>query len=220
MQTGIGIAVLALVSYLTGAFPTAVIVGRLLRSIDIRDHGSHNAGATNTWRVLGWRAGVTVMVVDCAKGVIATLLVPLIPLAVGGLPPQVIAMICGLAAVVGHVFPVYVGFRGGKGIATAAGMLVAIAPIPAGIALGVFLLMISSFGKVSLGSIIASISVPVSMATLNAWTALGYHPALIALTSVLACFVIYTHRANLSRLLRGEERAFERLKLWKRLLRR
>ncbi len=220
METGIGMVVLALISYLIGAFPTAVIVGRLVQSIDIREHGSRNAGATNTWRVLGWRAGVTVMVVDCAKGVAATLAVPLIPFAIGGIPLQIVAMICGLAAVVGHVFPVYVGFRGGKGIATAAGMLVGIAPIPTGIALGVFLLLLSSFGKVSLGSIVASISVPASMAALNAWTVLDYHPTLIALTSLLACFVVYTHRSNLVRLLRGEERSFERLKLWKRLLHR
>ncbi len=214
-----GFAVLAIIAYLTGAFPTAVIVGRLTRSIDIREHGSHNAGATNTWRVLGWRAGVSVLLVDFAKGVIATLVVPLIPMEVGGVAPQVIAMVCGLAAVFGHVFPIYVGFRGGKGIATGAGMLVGIAPVPTGIALCVFLLLVSLFGKVSLGSVIAAMSVPLSMGTLDAWTRLSYHPMLIGLASVLFCFVLFTHRGNLGRLVRGEERTFERLRIWRRLFR-
>lgn len=214
-----GIAVLALIAYLVGAFPTAVIVGRLMRSIDIREHGSCNAGATNTWRVLGWRAGVAVLLVDFAKGVVATLAVPLIPLAVGSVAPQILAMTCGLAAVVGHVFPVYVGFRGGKGIATGAGMLVGIAPIPTGIALGVFVLLISIFGKVSLGSVAGALSVPLSMGMLGTWTAMSYHPALIAMACFLACFVLYTHRGNLRRLVRGEERTFENLRLWRRLFR-
>ncbi|MBN1858496.1 glycerol-3-phosphate 1-O-acyltransferase PlsY [Candidatus Bipolaricaulota bacterium] len=214
-----GIAVLAVISYLTGSFPTAVIVGRWMRSIDIREHGSCNAGATNTWRVLGWRAGVSVLVVDFGKGVLATLVVPLIPMAVGGVAPQMIAMICGLAAVFGHVFPIYAGFRGGKGIATGAGMLVGIAPIPTGIALCIFLLLISVFGKVSLGSVAAAVSVPVSMGVLDAWTRLSYHPMLIGLASVLSCFVLYTHRGNLRRLVRGEERTFERLRIWRRLFR-
>jgi len=215
-----GIAVLALISYLIGSFPTAVIVGRVIYSIDIREHGSCNAGATNMWRVLGWRAGMSVLLVDFGKGVVATLVVPLIPLAVGTVAPQIVAMICGITAVIGHVFPVYVGFRGGKGIATGAGMLVGIAPIPTGIALGVFVLLISISGKVSLGSVIGAASVPVSMGMLDAWTRLSYHPALIGMACFLACFVLYTHRKNLMRLVRGEERTFERLRLWKRLLRR
>ncbi|HHR85705.1 MAG TPA: acyl-phosphate glycerol 3-phosphate acyltransferase, partial [Candidatus Acetothermia bacterium] len=124
------LALLLVISYLLGAIPTSVIVGKIARGIDVREHGSGNAGATNTWRVLGWKAGMIVLVLDAGKGVAAATLVPLTHF--GHLPftAPVIAILCGLAAVIGHVFPVYAGFRGGKGVATGAGMLIAIAPIP------------------------------------------------------------------------------------------
>ncbi|MCD6136615.1 glycerol-3-phosphate acyltransferase, partial [Candidatus Bipolaricaulota bacterium] len=122
------LALLLVISYLLGAIPTSVIVGKAVRGIDVRKHGSGNAGATNTWRVLGWKAGVSVLALDAGKGAAAAVLVPLIHF--GHLPftAPVIAILCGLSAVIGHVFPIYVGFRGGKGVATGAGMLIAVAP--------------------------------------------------------------------------------------------
>ena len=213
-------AALLVLSYAIGAFPSAVVIGRLLKGIDIRQHGSGNAGATNAWRVLGWRGGLPVAVIDVAKGAIAAAGIARLPFGPLPLGLDSVAVLCGVAAVLGHVYPVYTGFRGGKGIATAGGMLIATALPPVGCALAVFLLTIFLFGKVSLGSILAAWTVPVSALLLDLFTGLSYPPLLIGLTGGLALFILYTHRPNLARLLKGEERSFPQLQLWKRLLRR
>lgn len=214
------LAALLVLSYLIGAFPSAIVVGRLLEGIDIRQHGSGNAGATNAWRVLGWRGGLPVAVIDVAKGAAAAAGISRLPF--GPLPVslEVVAILCGIAAVLGHVFPVYTGFRGGKGVATAGGMLIAVASIPIGCALGVFLFVLFLSGVVSLGSILAAWTIPVSALLLDLFTRMSYSPLLIGLTGGLALFILYTHRTNIGRLLRGEEKSFPRLQLWKRLLRR
>lgn len=214
------IAGLLLIAYLIGAIPTAVIAGKLLQGIDIRKEGSGNAGATNVWRVLGWKAGVTVLAIDLGKGVLAASAIPLIPFGSISIDPLLIPILCGLAAVIGHVFPVYMGFRGGKGVATAAGMLLSVATIPVGIAVGVFGITLLLFGRVSLGSLVGALSVPLTIALLNRYTALHYHPLLLALTSALALFIIITHRGNITRLLRGTERSLPRFQLWKKITRR
>jgi len=214
------LAVLLVLSYLIGAFPSAIVIGRLLKGIDIRQHGSGNAGATNAWRVLGWRGGLPVAVIDVAKGAAAAAGIARLPLGPLPLNLEVVAILCGFAAVIGHVFPVYTGFRGGKGVATAVGMLIAIASVPASCALGVFLLVLFLSGVVSLGSILAAWAIPVSALLLDMFTRLDYSPLLIGLTGGLALFILYTHRTNIVRLLKGEERSFPRLQLWKRLLRR
>jgi len=212
-------AALLVLSYLVGAFPSSVVLGRLLRGIDIRERGSRNAGGTNAWRVLGWKIGLPVMILDAAKGAIAAGLIARLPL--GSLPLDLglVSLLCGLAAVVGHVFPVYTRFKGGKGVATAGGMLLTVASWPAVSAAMVFAATIILFGRVSLGSILGAISLPISIFLLNHYTALDYPFALIILTSVLAVFIVITHRANIRRLLRREERAFPQLQLWRRLLR-
>jgi len=214
------LALLLIISYLLGAIPTSVIVGKAVRGIDVRDHGSGNAGATNTWRVLGWKAGVTVLALDAGKGAAAAVLVPLIHF--GHLPftAPVIAILCGLSAVIGHVFPIYVGFRGGKGVATGAGMLVAVAAIPVGIAIGVFGLFMFLFGMVSLGSILAVISVPISIVLLNLLAGAHYHPLLLAITCALALFIIFNHRANIVRIIRRQEPSLPQVQLWRRILHR
>ncbi len=214
------IAGLLLIAYLIGAIPTAVIAGKLLQGIDIRKEGSGNAGATNVWRVLGWKAGVIVLAIDLGKGVLASSVIPLIPFGSISIDPLLIPILCGLAAVIGHVFPVYMGFRGGKGVATAAGMLLSVATIPVGIAVGVFGITLLLFGRVSLGSLVGALSVPLTIALLNRYTALHYHPLLLALTSALALFIIITHRGNITRLLRGTERSLPRFQLWKKITRR
>ena len=214
------IAGLLLIAYLIGAIPTAVIAGKLLQGIDIRKEGSGNAGATNVWRVLGWKAGVTVLTIDLGKGILAASAIPLIPFGSISSDPLLIPILCGLAAVIGHVFPVYMGFRGGKGVATAAGMLLSVATIPVGIAVGVFGITLLLFGRVSLGSLVGALSVPLMIALLNRYTALHYHPLLLALTSALALFIIITHRGNITRLLRGTERSLPRFQLWKKITRR
>jgi len=214
------LAGLLLIAYLIGAIPTSVIAGKLLQGIDIRKEGSGNAGATNVWRVLGWKAGVTVLTIDLGKGILAASVIPLIPFGSISIDPLLISILCGLAAVIGHVFPVYTGFRGGKGVATAAGMLLAVAPIPVGIGVGVFGLTLLLFGRVSLGSLVGALSVPLTIALLNRYTALHYHPLLLALTSALVLFIFITHRGNITRLLRGTERSLPRFQLWKKITRR
>ena len=214
------LALLLVISYLLGAIPTSVIVGKAVRGIDVREHGSGNAGATNTWRVLGWKAGVSVLALDAAKGVAAATLVPLIQFASLPFTAPVVAILCGLSAVIGHVFPVYVGFRGGKGVATGAGMLIATAPIPVGIAISVFGLSMVLFGMVSLGSVLAVISVPISIVILNHFSSASYHPLLLGITCVLALFIIFNHRANIARIIRGRERSLPQVQLWRRIVHR
>ncbi len=214
------LALLLVISYLLGAIPASVIVGKAVRGIDVREYGSGNAGATNTWRVLGWKAGMTVLALDAGKGAAAATLVPLIHF--GHLPftAPVIAILCGLAAVIGHVFPVYAGFRGGKGVATGAGMLIAIAPIPVVIAIGIFGLSMFLFGMVSLGSILAVISVPISIVLLNLLAGAHYHPLLFGISCALALFIIFNHRANIVRIVHGRERSLPQVQLWRRILHR
>ena len=207
-------------AYLIGSFPSSVVLGKTLRGVDVRLEGSGNAGATNAWRVLGWRIGVSVLVLDTAKGTLAAALVPRI--ASSDLPISLAAasILCGLAAVLGHVFPIYIGFRGGKGVATAAGMLVAVAPIPVGIALGVFVLSIAASGWVSLGSLLAAWTVPLAAALLPPSRDGLSYPLLLALTTGLAVLITVTHRANLRRLLRGEEARIQSLQVWRTLRKR
>jgi len=214
------LAVYLAIGYLIGAFPSSVVFGRVFRGIDVREHGSGNAGGTNAWRVCGWRIGVSVMLADVAKGVIAAALIPRLPL--GGVPVDAatLGVLCGVAAVIGHVFPVYIGFRGGKGVATAAGMMIGIAPIPVGIAAGVFALILFSTGTVSLGSILGSWAVPILILLLGRFTTIDHSWVVTLLTAVLAVFITFTHRKNIGRLLRGEERSFPKLQLWRYVRRR
>lgn len=205
-------------AYLVGAFPSSVVLGRLFRGIDVRKHGSGNAGATNAWRVLGWRIGLFVLVLDAAKGAVAAAAFP--RLAGGALPlsPSIAAILCGLAAVVGHVFPVYLRFRGGKGVATAAGMLLAVAPLPVAAAVLAFLVTLLVTGWVSLGSLVAAWIMPALIAALPPSADATSHVLLLALTSGLAAFLTFTHRSNVRRLVRGEEKSFPALQIWRRLL--
>ena len=214
------LALLLVISYLLGAVPTSVIIGKAVRGIDVREHGSGSAGATNTWRVLGWKTGVSVLALDAGKGAAAAALVPLIHF--GHLPftAPLIAILCGLSAVIGHVFPVYVGFRGGKGVATGAGMLIAVAPIPVGLAIGIFGLSMFLFGMVSLSSILAVMSVPISIVILNSFSGASYHPLLLAITCALALFIIFNHRENIGRIVHGNERSLPQVQLWRRILHR
>jgi len=216
----VGLVGLLVISYLVGAVPTAILAGRILRGIDLREHGSRNAGATNAWRILGWKAGVAVLAVDLGKGAVAAALIPQLPIGSLSLDPGNVAVLCGLCAVIGHVFPVYVGFRGGKGVATAAGMLLAAAPLPVGMAMGVFAVAVLASGFVSLGSLLGSLCVPVAIVLLNRFGGGHYPPLLLGLTGLLVAFIVFTHRRNIVRLLRGKEPPFLGLPIWRKLRRR
>lgn len=194
------IAVLVIAAYLIGAFPTSYIVGRVTRGIDLREHGSGNLGATNTYRVLGRRAAIPVFIVDIFKGWLPTALFPLLDAS----PTAELAIAYGAAAIVGHVFSIYVGFKGGKGVATSAGVFLALAPLAVLIGIVLWACIVMLTGYVSLGSIAAALAVPVLVFVLQ-----GRQPV-FWLSVALAAFVIYSHRANIRRLLRGEEHSFKR----------
>jgi len=194
------IPLLGLAAYLTGSFPTSYVVGRLSRGIDLRQHGSGNLGATNAYRVLGWQAAIPIFIVDIGKGWAPTALFPRLD----GSPLAEWALAYGAAAIVGHVWSVYVGFRGGKGVATSAGVLLALAPTAVLAGFIVWFLLVWLTGYVSLGSIAAAALVPVVTGV-----TMGPGPVLW-LTTALAVFVIWAHRANIRRLLAGTENRFGR----------
>ncbi len=149
-------------AYLLGSLPFSLWIGKVFFATDVREHGSGNAGATNTWRVLGWKAGLPVLLLDIGKGLAATFL-PYICFSISSDPDLLLweRVICGIAAAVGHIYPVFAGFRGGKAVATLFGVLIGLMPLPAAAVLGVFVLVFTLFHFVSLGSILAGILLPV-----------------------------------------------------------
>ncbi|HKI77399.1 MAG TPA: glycerol-3-phosphate 1-O-acyltransferase PlsY [Ignavibacteriaceae bacterium] len=206
-------AIIAL-SYLVGSIPTSIIVSKMARGIDIRDYGSGNAGGTNVMRVLGWKHGLFVMLLDALKGVLAVVVVA--RLFQGTVPFNnatpfddftLVQIIAGIAAVIGHIWTVFAEFKGGKGIATALGMLLMITTIDMLIAIGAFLIVVTISRYVSLGSIVAAVVVPLALVVReNIFNVniQGYHtilPFIIALSTL----VIFTHRKNVVRLLNGSE---------------
>jgi glycerol-3-phosphate acyltransferase PlsY len=190
-----------ILSYLLGATPTSYWVGKALHGIDLRQHGSGNLGATNAFRILGWKSAVPVMAVDILKGFVPVWFFP----AWSG-APFAWALAFGGAAIVGHMFSLWVGFRGGKGVATSAGVFLAIAPWACVGALGVWLLLTFSTRIVSVGSIGAALSLPALVAVVPHRGG----PGVVGFTAALAAFVIWAHRSNIRKLLRGEEHRFGR----------
>jgi acyl phosphate:glycerol-3-phosphate acyltransferase len=214
-------------SYLVGSIPFGVIISKRFRGFDIRTKGSGNIGSTNAFRVLGWKLGLTVQILDLAKGLGVILLATAF---FNGLPFHnatpfqditVFRLMAGCSAVLGHVFTIFAGFRGGKGISTAAGMLIGIAPVELAVAVGIFLLVVFLSGYVSLASIIAAITLPTTMFLReNAFGVqiTGYN-TMIFFAIGLSSFLIYTHRANIKRLLAKREHRFEGLRLFRGLAR-
>ena len=193
---------LILSAYLIGSIPTAVWVSKYLFGIDIRDYGSGNAGATNTYRVLGPKLGTFVMTIDILKGICATSLYLLIPYYLHDEWDRTNLMVgLGLAAVLGHIFPIWADFRGGKGVATLFGMVLAIQPLVALCCVGVFLLVLFLTRFVSLSSILAS----VAFAVLILFIFNEKEPLYRGFAIAVALMVLLTHQKNIGRILRGNE---------------
>ncbi|MEP6512438.1 MAG: glycerol-3-phosphate 1-O-acyltransferase PlsY [Parafilimonas sp.] len=193
---------LIVVAYLIGSIPTAVIVSKRFFDIDIRDYGSGNAGATNTYRIFGPKWGTGVMIVDMLKGVIATSLYILLPYYLTDEWDRTNFMIwLGLASMMGHIFPIWAGFRGGKGVATLFGMILAIQPIVAVCCIGVFMLVLYLTRFVSLSSILSSIAFSVFILFIFNDDVTLYRIFSVA----VALLVILTHQKNINRLLNGTE---------------
>jgi glycerol-3-phosphate acyltransferase PlsY len=191
-----------LASYALGSIPAAYIAGKS-RGVDLRKHGSGNLGATNVFRVLGPRIGTAVFLFDMAKGAIPVIYFA--RLADGVTPPTTLTQVlCGIAAIAGHVRPLWLGFRkGGKGVATAAGVFLALAPVETLLALLVFGITLLASGYVSLGSLLAAVLLPVLILIRDG------RPSLLAAVCIgIAVFVFWSHRANIGRLRQGTENRF------------
>ena len=194
---------LAALAYVCGSIPAAHIAGRL-HGVDLRKQGSGNLGATNVVRVLGWKTGLAVFLFDAAKGAIPVALFP--QMTAAAVDPRILALVYGVAAIAGHVRPVFLLFgKGGKGVATASGVFVALAPVPMLISFAVFVAVVLVTGYVSLGSLVAAIVLPSALAVVY-----GITSPLFVVSMLLAAFVFWTHRANIGRLRRGEEHRFGR----------
>jgi acyl phosphate:glycerol-3-phosphate acyltransferase len=190
-----------LASYFVGAIPTSYLLSRLFAGIDLRKQGSGNLGATNLYRVLGWRYAVPAGLIDIAKGAI-----PVLVFAPQVSDSQLFALACGVAAILGHVFSVFVGFKGGKGVATAAGVMLGLAPLALAVSAVVWAVLVRVTGYVSVGSIAAAAVLPLAVYFLEDSTS----PALLWIAAAIAAGVILLHRRNIQRLLKGTENRFGR----------
>ncbi len=188
-------------AYLIGSFPSAVWVGRTFYGIDVREYGSGNAGATNTFRVLGKKAGIPVLLMDIGKGFLAVKLAYFIgnyePLSPDFIDFELALAVCGL---LGHIFPIYVGFRGGKGVATMLGILFAVHPQAALICAGVFLITLFTSGYVSLGSIMSGFTFPVIIMVFY-----STNSSINIFSLAVTILILITHQRNIERLIKGEE---------------
>jgi glycerol-3-phosphate acyltransferase PlsY len=193
---------LVILAYLIGSIPTAVWISNYFFNIDIRDYGSGNAGATNTYRILGPKWGTIVMIIDMLKGVVAVKFALLLPeYADSEVPLQNLQTILGMAAVIGHIFPIWADFRGGKGVATLFGLVLGISPWTALSCVGIFLLVLYLTRFVSLSSILASVAFPVFILVIFNVDNPIYRVFAIA----VALMVLLTHQKNIGRLLKGVE---------------
>lgn len=199
--------VLLAAAYIIGSIPTSIIAGKVTRGIDIREHGSKNPGATNTFRVLGKKIGITVGLIDIFKGFFAVYFLPMLIPSDGWAPEEIRQLSAGIVAVFGHMWTIFAGFRGGKGVGAAFGVFLGLAPIASAITLAVWCLLAFGTGYVSVGSIAAAVTLPVSI------IAVGYARGnsslpLSVMASLIGIVVIIRHRSNIGRLMRGEENRF------------
>jgi glycerol-3-phosphate acyltransferase PlsY len=191
-----------LLAYLLGSIPTSVWIGRQFFNIDIREHGSKNAGSTNAIRILGWKAGLIVLLFDIFKGWLAVNLIRLTDYYIPETGDYInFQLLLGIAAIIGHIFPVYVGFKGGKGVATLLGFVLAIDPATTLICIGVFVVALLITKYVSLSSMIAGFSFPVLVIFVFKTTT----PSLIIFSLIVSVLLLFTHQKNIERLLRKEE---------------
>ena len=208
------LATIIILSYLVGSIPTSIIISKLTSGIDIREHGSGNAGGSNVMRILGWKQGLLVIILDALKGAFAVVVIA--RLHYGGLPFQnvspfddftLVQIIAGIAAVIGHIWTVFAGFRGGKGIATALGMLIMIITVDMLVAVGIFIVVVTVSRYVSLGSILAAVSIPFTLFFREniLHDHIPSYGTLLPFVAAVSLLVVFTHRKNVIRLLNGTE---------------
>ena len=193
--------VVALLSYLIGAIPASFIMGRLVRGIDLREHGSGNLGAANTFRVLGPKAAIPVLLFDIGKGFIAVWFLSKI-----GDGNIWLSMLAAVTVVLGHNYSLFLGFSGGKGVGTTAGAFLALAPQALVICMGVWIVLLLVSRIVSLASMVAAAGLPLAILISNRLFVAETHPLVLILSILVALLVIYKHRPNIRRLLEGSEK--------------
>jgi len=208
--------ILLVLSYLTGSIPTSIIVSRIAKNIDIRDHGSGNAGATNVYRILGWKYALIVLLLDIFKAwlptaIYATTIFQYISI----LDIGFMQILCGSFAVIGHTYPIFARFKGGKGVGPLIGVLLALFPIAFPLCLIVAIAIIVTTGYVSLGSIFAAISLPIFILILPVLGIISPNLSLVVFSLLVPWFVIYTHRSNISRIRNGTENRFDKALIFK-----
>jgi glycerol-3-phosphate acyltransferase PlsY len=217
MATMLAIGIRILVAYLLGSLMGGLIVGKLRGGVDIRTQGSGNAGGTNALRTQGKLFALWVMLIDIGKGVLAVLVVPWFPIPFlhaatqGGMSLGWISALCGIAVIVGHVYPVFFGFRGGKGMATYVGVLAVLSPFALLAAVIVWALSLMLSGYVGLASILAVWVAPVYVLFTS-----GFHASVFWFALPMALFILYTHRGNVVRMRAGTESRFKRAMLLRR----
>lgn len=218
----ISIAIIVVLSYMVGSIPASVWIGKAMYNKDLREHGSGNAGATNAFRVLGWKAGVVATLVDLGKGllaagVIATIRVDAIPAGLGFWEADsVIRLIGGVTAVIGHMYPLWAGFKGGKGVNTTAGVLLALTPMVMVLTLGVFALVLILSRYVSVASLSATLVYPTAIAIEKYVLKADYVDASIFVFSLLlATSIFIAHRSNIKRLIAGNENRIKSFRMAK-----
>jgi len=197
------IALSFIICYLIGSIPTSFLIAKYLKGIDIREYGSGNVGATNTARVVGKLPGILVLVIDILKGLVCVTLVAKLFVKSGvNIEPATYALMLGSMAIIGHVWTIFLGFKGGKGIATSSGVIIGVAPKIFLIALAIWIIVFAWKRYVSLASIVSAVSIPVMLA------AMSYPPSFVLITSIICGITIYRHYSNIKRLVRGEEGRF------------
>jgi glycerol-3-phosphate acyltransferase PlsY len=204
----VSLIAIVILSYLMGSFPTGIVFGRAFRGIDVREYGSKTMGATNVMRVLGPRLAIPVLAIDMLKGVIAVIIISKINLGDLAMPEHWLKIIAGFVAIGGHVFPVWVHFKGGKGIGTAAGVMIALFPLELGFALLIFALTVALTRYVSLGSILATLFLFCALLAEKFYLGLPIPDIYLVMVFMLLIIVLLTHRQNISRLVKGQENKF------------
>lgn len=193
--------VLGIIAYLIGSIPTSVWIGKKFYDVDVRNHGSGNSGATNSLRVLGKKAGLIVLIIDILKGWLAVGIVCFSSYPSGSLQRIHMEVTLACLAILGHIFPIYAGFKGGKGVATSIGIIIAFSPLVALFCLLVFALVFLLFNYVSLASMAAAVSFPLWMTVMSKM----HYAWVVAFSFFLPLLVIIMHRKNIIRLLKQQE---------------
>lgn len=200
--------VIILISYILGSIPTSIIISRLWKGIDIRDYGSGNAGFTNVVRVLGWKPGIVVAIIDILKGYITAVYISKIGFNSISLDYSLIQIIAGFSAITGHIWTIFARFKGGKGVLTALGMVIGLIPSAAIICVIIWGVIVYKWRYVSLGSITAGVVFPIIVSLEKYYLNSNISLYLLLFSFIMCILIIHTHRTNISRLLNGTENKF------------